>query len=83
LDLYDEKPVKVKDEALFFAVVKAAFGMRRKTLLNALAGGMSLGKDLVREALENADIDAKRRGETLSLLEFANLADAFWAIKNS
>lgn len=83
LDLYDEKPVKVKDETLFFAVVKAAFGMRRKTLLNALAGGMSLGKDLVRQALENADIDAKRRGETLSLLEFANLADAFWATKNS
>ena len=72
----DEPPVTVRDEKLFFRVVKAAFGQRRKTLSNALKGAGFL-KDEVQEALEKAGIEAARRGETLSLEEFAQLADAF------
>ena len=71
-----EPPVTVRDEKLFFRVVKAAFGQRRKTLSNALKGAGFL-KDEVQEALEKAGIEAARRGETLSLEEFAQLADAF------
>lgn len=71
-----EPPVAVRDEKLFFRVVKAAFGQRRKTLSNALKGAGFL-KDEVQEALEQAGIEAARRGETLSLEEFAQLADAF------
>lgn len=71
-----EPPVTVRDEKLFFRVVKAAFGQRRKTLSNALKGAGFL-KDEVQEALEQAGIEAARRGETLSLEEFAQLADAF------
>ena len=70
-----EPPVTVRDEKLFFRVVKAAFGQRRKTLSNALKEAGFL-KDEVQEALEQAGIEAARRGETLSLEEFAQLADA-------
>jgi 16S rRNA (adenine1518-N6/adenine1519-N6)-dimethyltransferase len=68
----------VQDEKMFFRVVKAAFGQRRKTLANALKGG-GLPKEQVRDAMERAGIDPTRRGETLSLHEFAELADAFSA----
>jgi len=76
LDVYDEKPIKAKDEELFFKVVKASFGMRRKTLLNALSAGLKRDKVYIRETLESVDIDPKRRGETLDLKEFVKLADA-------
>ena len=68
--------VDVMDEKMFFRVVKAAFGQRRKTLSNALKGG-GLPKEQVRDAMEAAGIDPTRRGETLSLDEFAKLADEF------
>ena len=68
--------VQVQDEKLFFRVVKAAFGQRRKTLANALRGG-GFPKEQVRDAMEQAGIDPMRRGETLELTEFGRLADAF------
>lgn len=68
-------PVEVKDENQFFRVVKAAFGQRRKTLSNALTG-VGISKDEVKIVLEKAGVDGNRRGETLSLTEFAALADA-------
>ncbi len=68
--------VDVLEEKMFFRVVKAAFGQRRKTLSNALCGG-GFPKEQVRDAMERAGIDPTRRGETLSLAEFANLADEF------
>ncbi len=72
-----EKPaVDVKDEDLFFRVVKAAFAQRRKTLPNTLSSTMGVAKDLLREALAKAEIDPMRRGESLSLEEFGRLADA-------
>lgn len=68
--------VCVQDEALFFRIVRAAFGKRRKTLLNAFSSSIDLGwdKDTARQKLEQAGIDEGRRGETLSLYEFAALA---------
>lgn len=75
-----EKPaVSVPDEKLFFKLVKGAFGQRRKTLLNALSGaGLGLNKGVWEEVLRNAGIDPGRRGETLSLEEFAALTRACW-----
>ena len=70
-----ERKYRVDSEDLFFKVVKAAFGQRRKTLLNSIASMGNLSKDMVKEALEEAGIDPKRRGETLSLDEFANLSN--------
>ena len=72
-----EKPaVAVNDEALFFRIVRGAFGQRRKTLSNALKGA-GLQKEYIDKALSEAGIDLKRRGETLSLEEFAAITDAF------
>lgn len=72
-----ERPrVEVEDEALFFRIVRAAFGKRRKTLFNALSSSGDLGwdKETAREALTAAGIDGGRRGETLSIEEFARIA---------
>jgi len=72
-----EKPaVDVKDEEMFFRVVKAGFAQRRKTLPNTLSSTMGIEKDLLRQALAAAEIDPKRRGESLSLEEFGRLSDA-------
>lgn len=68
--------IKVKDEALLFKVIKASFGQRRKTVLNALSSlDMEISKDEMREILECLDIDPRRRGETFSLTEFGSIAD--------
>lgn len=78
LDLLDKPRVCVKKEEMFFKTVKAAFAQRRKTLLNALsnAGFSGFSKAEISEILKNIGIDEKRRGETLSIDEFARLADA-------
>ena len=67
--------VAVKDEKVFFRVVKAAFGQRRKTIFNAMKGA-GFDKEQIAAAFEKAGIDAGRRGETFSLEEFGRLADA-------
>lgn len=66
----------VRDEALMFRCVKAAFAQRRKTLSNALGNGLGSLKPLVLPALERAGIDPRARGETLSFADFARLSDA-------
>ena len=65
----------VKDEKMFFRTVKAAFSQRRKTLLNCLVSNFTQTKSELAEILESAGIDPTRRGETLSLSEFAALSD--------
>lgn len=71
-----EPPVECRDEKMFFRVARASFGQRRKTLINALKGAGFLQEDIDR-AVSRAGIDPGRRGETLSLEEFARLADGF------
>lgn len=66
--------VAVQDEKLFFRVVKASFGQRRKTLSNALKP-LGFSKEQIEGALLSAGIDSTRRGETLSLAEFAAIAN--------
>ena len=66
--------VAVQDEKLFFRVVKASFGQRRKTLSNALKP-LGFSKAQIEDALLGAGIDSTRRGETLSLEEFAAIAN--------
>ena len=75
LHVRDEKKYVVDNEDIFFKTVKASFGQRSKTLLNSLGGLGFLSKDQIREALQAANIDEKRRGETLSIDEFANLSN--------
>lgn len=73
---YDEPPVDAGDEKLFFQLVKAAFGQRRKTLANALgtALGGTLGKDGIIKLIEDCGFDPRIRGEKLGLEEFALLS---------
>ena len=74
-----QPPVEVPSEKLFFQVVRAAFGQRRKTLANALQGG-GFAKDAVQSILGDTGIDGGRRGETLSMDEFAALSRSYGAI---
>ncbi len=80
----DEPSVDTLDEKLFFALVRAAFNMRRKTLVNALMPvfGDGLGKDGITEMVESVGLDAKVRGERLSLNDFARLANAAKIMSN-
>lgn len=71
-----EKPnVDTKDEEFFFKTVQAAFSQRRKTLLNCLCGYFKSNKEKTEKCLLEIDIDPKRRGETLSLEDFAKLSE--------
>lgn len=82
LDVRTEPAVAVKDETFFFTVTRAAFAQRRKTIQNNLLNGLPSGKErkeAVLAALEEAGVEPSRRGETLSLAEFARLADALAA----
>ncbi|GGK32013.1 ribosomal RNA small subunit methyltransferase A [Caldalkalibacillus thermarum] len=77
LSLRKEPPVQVVDEDLFFKTVRACFAQRRKTLLNNLLHQL-VGKERKRElvqVLHELDIDPSRRGETLTIAEFARLAN--------
>lgn len=80
IDLYEEKPYKPQNEKLFFETVRAAFGQRRKTLLNALGSvGLALSKEELAAAIEAAGISPTVRGERLSTEEFVRLSDALAA----
>ncbi|MNX83502.1 Ribosomal RNA small subunit methyltransferase A [compost metagenome] len=68
-------PIDVENPKRFFQVVHGAFGQRRKTLSNALKGA-GFDKEALEAAFTTTGIDPTRRGETLSLEEFAALARA-------
>ena len=71
-----EKPWDILDEDVFFRTVRASFAMRRKKLSNGLASGFpELGKQGAAEVIEKAGFDANVRGETLSIEEFARIAN--------
>lgn len=77
--LRDKPPVDVIDEKLFFRVVKAGFAQRRKTFSNTMKT-MGLTRDRIEELLAKANIDGQRRGETFTLQEFADVANAWAAL---
>ncbi|ANU24731.1 16S rRNA (adenine(1518)-N(6)/adenine(1519)-N(6))-dimethyltransferase RsmA [Planococcus donghaensis] len=74
--------VEVIDEDFFFSVTRGSFVQRRKTILNNLQVAMPSGKEkkeLILKALEEAEIDPTRRGETLTIKEFGLLSDKLYA----
>ena len=77
--LRDKPPVDVIDEKLFFRVVKAGFAQRRKTFSNTMKT-TCLTRDRIEELLAKANIDGQRRGETFTLQEFADVANAWAAL---
>lgn len=69
--------IDIDDEDFFRAVVRGAFGTRRKTLSNSLSA-LGFGKEATLAALQDAGVDPKRRGETLNLNEFGALSKALY-----
>lgn len=80
MKIRDKPPVEVKDEELLFKVIQAAFQQRRKTIRNSLskAANLDLKRDLVDQALDQVDIESRRRGEKLDLERFAALSNSIF-----
>ena len=78
LTIHETPPVSVKDERKMFALIRASFNQRRKTLVNGIgnAAELSYTKEQVAEALEKLGMPATIRGEALTLADFAALSDA-------
>ena len=77
LDRYAEPPVQNLDEQFMFSVIRASFNQRRKTLVNGLsnAPGLNVSKEKIKEVLARMELSETVRGETLTLEQFAQLAD--------
>lgn len=77
LTSYEHPRVSVKDEALMFRIIRASFNQRRKTLQNGLNNSPEIqtSKERIAEAIASLGLPASVRGETLTLEQFAALAD--------
>ena len=71
-----EHPPVEADETLLFRIIRGSFHMRRKQLANTLEESLGLGREGIERLCRAAGIDSRRRGETLTLEEFAKLARA-------
>jgi len=74
IDVYEQPPVSVPGEELFFKVVRAGFGQKRKQLRNAIGSGLGISHPRAGVLLESAGIDPTRRAETVTLAEWAALS---------
>lgn len=79
LDCYDRPAVDAPSDALFFRVVRAGFSQKRKQLKNALAEGLHLAAEAAAALSQSAGVDPRRRAETLTLEEWAAIAQAYAA----
>ena len=77
LTRYQDPPVKVKDEKMMFAIIRASFNQRRKTLANGLSNATNLpyNREQVYTALKKMQLSETIRGEALTLKQFAELTD--------
>lgn len=77
LTRYQEPPVRVEDDRRMFALIRASFNQRRKTLANSLSNAteLHLSREQVAGALEKMGLPATVRGETLTLAQFAELSN--------
>ena len=75
LTLRNKPVIEVVDEQKFFALIKASFMQRRKTLLNAISNsGLNISKEKMEQILQDLNIDTKIRGEALTIEQFAEIA---------
>ncbi|MDE7223883.1 MAG: 16S rRNA (adenine(1518)-N(6)/adenine(1519)-N(6))-dimethyltransferase RsmA [Acetatifactor sp.] len=75
LTRYSQPPVEVRDERYMFALIRASFNQRRKTLANGLANGLGIPREQVTEVLGGMGLSATIRGEALTLEQFAQLSN--------
>ena len=76
LSVLEKPPVEVKNEKEFFTFVRAAFGQRRKTLVNSVSSGCGYSKEQIKNALCTNGLNENIRAEKLSMLELANVFNA-------
>ena len=83
LTRYEKPPVEVEDEAWLFAVIRASFNQRRKTLANGIAnaGNLGVNRQQVEAALAEMGLPTSIRGEALTLEQFAELSDQLYAVR--
>ena len=83
LTRYDKPPVEVRDEEWLFAVIRASFNQRRKTLANGLAnaGNLGLNRGQVGAVLDELGMPLAVRGETLTLERFAELSNRLYELR--
>ena len=85
LDISDKPEVQAVNEKVFFKVVKSAFAQRRKTILNSLSAGFSIGKNDMAEILEKSNVAENMRAEQLSMQQIADISNniaLFSEVKN-
>ena len=75
LTLRKDKPVQLENEDLFFKLIKSSFMQRRKTFLNGVSNSGLVEKEKLKQILEQMNINENIRGENLSLLQFAQIAN--------
>lgn len=83
LKVRKEPEINISDEKLFFRMVKAAFAQRRKTALNSLSAGMSIPKEKIAQAINNAGFRPDLRAESLSMEDLAKLSNAIYEVENA
>lgn len=84
LTRYEKPPVEAEDEKYMFALIRASFNQRRKTLVNGLlnAGNLGVSKEDIMGALNKMGLPAAVRGEALTLEQFAHLSNLLVREKN-
>lgn len=84
LTRYENPPVETQDEAWLFAVIRASFNQRRKTLANGLAnaGNIGVSRHQVEAVLAEMGLPIMTRGETLTLKQFAELSNRLYAVRS-
>lgn len=80
LTIRQTPPIAVKDEKLFFNIIKASFMQRRKTLLNGLTNGSIASKEMIKQCLQELNISENVRGESLGMEQFAQISN--WLSEN-
>ena len=75
LERHEDKPCKASDEALLLRLIKGAFAMRRKTLVNNLIACFPIDRDQATAVLEASGLGAQCRAEAVSIAQFCVLAD--------
>ena len=76
LDIRKTQPVRVEDEKLMFAVIRASFAQRRKTILNSISNSLGISKSQLSEALGECGVSPTARAENLTLEDFAAIAES-------
>ena len=84
MDIRKEPEIEISDEKLFFRMVHAAFGQRRKTAANSISAGSGIPKDIVIKAIEECGFEPSVRAEGLNMAELADLCEKIGnLLKNS